>query len=211
LEPTFFTMATLCSRIAIDFRRESQQNAGALATVGYGTALAPVRTAIRQGKRIEVVATETRPKLQGARLTAFELKQDKIPVTLITDTMVGHVMQNRMVSKVIVGADRILATGHVINKIGTLAVAILANHFRIPFYAAAPHSSFDLKAMPDQVVIEERDPREIAFVGDYRIAPKGVQTLNPAFDITEPELITGIITNLGVIHQPLEENIMRLL
>ena len=157
------------------------------------------------------MATETRPKLQGARLTAFELKQDKIPVTLITDTMVGHVMQNRMVSKVIVGADRILATGHVVNKIGTLAVAILANHFRIPFYPAAPHSSFDLKARPDQVVIEERDPREIAFVGDYRIAPKGVQTLNPAFDITEPELITGIITNLGVIHQPLEENIMRLL
>jgi len=143
-------------------------------------------------------------------LTAFELKQDKIPVTLIADTMVGYVMQNRMVSRVIVGADRILATGHVINKIGTLAVAILADHFGIPFYAAAPHSSFDLKARPDEVVIEERDPREVAFVGDYRIAPEGVQILNPAFDITEPKLITGIITDLGVIEQPLEENIVRL-
>jgi methylthioribose-1-phosphate isomerase len=144
-------------------------------------------------------------------LTAFELKQDKIPVTLITDTMVGYTMQNRMVSKVIVGADRILATGHVINKIGTLAVAILANHFRIPFYAAAPHSSFDLKAKPDEVVIEERDPGEVAFVDDYRIAPEGVQILNPAFDMTEPKMITGIITDLGVIHQPLEEKIVRLL
>jgi len=144
-------------------------------------------------------------------LTAFELKQDKIPVTLITDTMVGYVMQNRMVSRVIVGADRVLARGHVINKIGTLAVAILANHFRIPFYAAAPHSSFDLKARPSEVVIEERDPREVAFVGDYRIVPEGVQILNPAFDITEPKLITGIITDLGVIEQPLEENIVRLL
>jgi len=169
-----------------------------------------VRTAIRQGKKIKVVASETRPKLQGARLTAFELKQDKIPVTLITDTMVGYVMQNRMVSKVIVGADRILATGHVINKIGTLGVAILANHFHIPFYAAAPHSSFDLKTRLEDVVIEERDPREVAFVGDYRIAPEGVSILNPAFDVTEPKLITGIITDLGMIEQPLKESIVRL-
>jgi len=124
--------------------------------------------------------------------------------------MVGHVMQNRMVSKVIVGADRILATGHVINKIGTVAVAILANHFNVPFYAAAPSSSFDLRTRLDEVVIEERDPNEVAFVGDYRIAPKGVPILNPAFDITEPKLITGIITDLGVIGQPLEENIVRL-
>jgi methylthioribose-1-phosphate isomerase len=144
-------------------------------------------------------------------LTAFELKQDKIPVTLITDNMVGYAMQNRMVSRVIVGADRVLATGHVINKIGTLAVAVLANHFRIPFYAAAPHSSFDLKARLEQVVIEERDPREVAFVGSYRIAPVGVEILNPAFDVTDPELITGIITDFGVIEQPLEENIARLL
>ena len=157
------------------------------------------------------MASETRPRLQGARLTAFELKRDKIPVTLITDNMVGYAMQNRMVSRVIVGADRVLATGHVINKIGTLSVAILANHFRIPFYAAAPHSSFDLKTKRQEVVIEERDPREVAFVGDYRIAPEGVQILNPAFDITEPKLITGIITDLGVIEQPLEENIARLI
>jgi len=143
-------------------------------------------------------------------LTAFELIQDKIPVTLITDTMVGYIMQNRTVSKVIVGADRILATGHIINKIGTLAVAILANHFHIPFYAAAPHSSFDLKTRSDEVVIEERDPSEVAFIGDYRIAPKGVPIMNPAFDITEPKLITGIITDSGVIEQPLEENIARL-
>jgi len=143
-------------------------------------------------------------------LTAFELKRDKIPVTLITDTMVGYIMRNQMVSKVIVGADRVLSTGHVINKIGTLAVAILANHFKIPFYAAAPHSSFDLKTRLDEVVIEERDPSEVAFVGDYRIAPEGVPILNPAFDMTEPKLITGIITDLGVIEQPLEENIVRL-
>ncbi len=193
------------------FFGESQRNAGALATVGYGTALAPVRTAVRRGKRIKVVATETRPKLQGARLTAFELKCDKIPVTLITDTMVGYIMRNQIVSKVIVGADRILSTGHIINKIGTLAVAILANHFNIPFYAAAPRSSFDLKTRLDEVVIEERDPSEVAFVGNYRIAPEGVPILNPAFDITEPKLITGIITELGVIEQPLEENIVRLL
>lgn len=119
-------------------------------------------------------------------------------------------MQKGMVSKVIVGADRILATGHVINKIGTLAVAIQANHFRVPFYAAAPHSSFDLKTRLDEVVIEERDPSEVALVGDYRIAPAGVPILNPAFDITEPRLITGIITDAGVIRQPLEENIVRL-
>jgi len=143
-------------------------------------------------------------------LTAFELIQDKIPVTLITDTMVGYIMQNRAVSKVIVGADRILATGHIINKIGTLVVAILANHFHIPFYAAAPHSSFDLKTRSDEVVIEERDPSEVAFIGDYRIAPEGVPIINPAFDITEPKLITGIITDSGVIEQPLEENIARL-
>ncbi len=173
-------------------------NAGALATVGYGTALAVVRSAVKEGKRIEVIATETRPRLQGSRLTAYELMVDKIPVTVITDGMVGAALQAKA-TKVIVGADRVLGTGHVVNKVGTLTIAIAAKHFGRPFYAAAPLSTFDLETPPESVVIEERDPREVKVIGNTQIAPEGVLVWNPAFDMTPPDLVTGIITEKGVL------------
>ena len=182
-------------------------NAGALATVGYGTALGVVRSAIEQGKNIKVVATETRPALQGARLTCFELHMDKIPVTLISDTMVGFAMKNRWVNKVILGADRILRTGHVFNKIGTYQLAVLAKRHKIPFYSAAPLSSFDMKSDISEVIIEERDPREVTWVGSARIAPRGVKARYPAFDLTPPELIRAIITEKGVLGPPLSKSI----
>jgi methylthioribose-1-phosphate isomerase len=175
-----------------------QRNAGALATAGYGTALGIVRAAVEGGKRIEVVATETRPLLQGARLTAFELALDGIPVTLITDGMAAHVMSKGLVSKAIVGADRVLATGHVANKIGTLGLAIAAKRFAIPFYVAAPLSTFDFSSRPEDVAIEERDPREVLSFAGRRIAPRGVGALNPAFDLTPPDLISAVITDRGV-------------
>jgi len=174
-------------------------NAGALATAGYGTALGVIRSAFAQGKRIMVYACETRPKLQGARLTVWELMRDGIPVKLITDNMAAFLMQRGEVDKVIVGADRILAkTGHVINKIGTLSHAIAAKYHNIPFLVAAPFSTIDFKSSLEEVVIEERDPREVLYVGETRIAPKGVEVWNPAFDITPPELVTYIITEKGV-------------
>lgn len=182
-------------------------NAGSLATVDYGTALGVVRAAIENGKRVRVIADETRPKLQGARLTAFELHHDKIPVTVITDNMAGYVMSKGLINVVIVGADRILRTGHVINKIGTYSVAILAKYHNIPFYVAAPLSTFDLKTPLEKVVIEERDPREVTHIGGVQIVPDGVPVMNPAFDITPPELVTGIITEKGIIKQPNEEKI----
>ena len=184
-------------------------NAGALATVGYGTALGVVRSAIEQGKKIEVIATETRPALQGARLTCFELHTDEIPVTLISDSMVGHAMQNKWVNKVVVGADRILRTGHVFNKIGTYQIAVLAKRHKIPFYAAAPLSTFDMTCEVDQVIVEERNPREVVWVGSTRIAPKGVKARYPAFDLTPPELIAGIITEKGVLRPPFSRSIRR--
>jgi len=174
-------------------------NAGALATAGYGTALGVIRSAFAQGKRIMVYACETRPKLQGARLTVWELMRDGIPVKLITDNMAAFLMQRGEVDKVIVGADRILAkTGHVINKIGTFSHAIAAKYHNIPFLVAAPFSTIDFKSSLEEVVIEERDPREVLYVGETRIAPKGVEIWNPAFDITPPELVTYIITEKGV-------------
>ncbi len=174
-------------------------NAGALATAGYGTALGVIRSAFAQGKKIMVYACETRPKLQGARLTVWELMRDGIPVKLITDNMAAFLMQRGEVDKVIVGADRILAkTGHVINKIGTLSHAIAAKYHNIPFLVAAPFSTIDFKSSLEEVVIEERDPREVLYVGETRIAPKGVEVWNPAFDITPPELVTYIITEKGV-------------
>jgi len=182
-------------------------NAGALATVGYGTALGVVRSAVEQGKNVKVVATETRPALQGARLTCFELHADRIPVTLISDTMVGFAMRNRWVNKVMLGADRILRTGHVFNKIGTYQIAILARTHKIPFYSAAPLSSFDVRSNPKEVVIEERDPREVIWVGSTRIAPKGIKVRYPAFDVTPPELITAIITEKGVLRPPFGKSI----
>ena len=186
-------------------------NAGALATVAYGTALGVLRTAKEQGKRINVIATETRPVLQGARLTAFELKHDGIDVSVAPDTAVGSLMARGMIRKVIVGADRVLRTGHVFNKIGTYQVAVLAKKHGIPFYVAAPLSSFDLKSSPDQVTIEERSFDEVVMMGGKRIVPKGVRVFNPAFDVTPPELISGIITEKGVITPPYEMSIKAIL
>ena len=174
-------------------------NAGALATAGYGTALGVIRTAHAQGKRIRVYACETRPRLQGARLTVWELMRDGIPVKLITDNMAAFLMQRGEVSKVIVGADRIIAkTGHVINKIGTLSHAIAAKYYGIPFLVAAPTSTIDFESRVEEVIIEERDPREVLYIDGRRIAPEGVEVWNPAFDITPPDLVSYIITEKGV-------------
>jgi len=172
-------------------------NAGSLATVDYGTALAVVRTAWEQGKHIEVIATETRPKMQGAKLTVYELNRDGIPVTLITDSMIGYVMSKQLVSKVIVGADRIVSDA-VINKIGTYTVAILAHEHSIPFYVAAPTSTFDLTHESRDIIIEERDSKEVTHIGSKRIAPKGTNVLNPAFDVTPLKYVTAIICEKGV-------------
>src|SRR2546426_11056591 len=182
-------------------------NAGALATAGYGTALAVVRAAIEQGKHISVIATETRPLLQGARLTAFELAKDKVPVKIIVDSAAAQLMARGAIDKVIVGADRILRTGHVTNKIGTLPIAIAAKFYGVPFYVAAPISTMDLETDPSQVIIEERDQREILYFAGKRIGPRSVEALNPAFDITPAELVTGIITDKGVVGQPLKDNL----
>ena len=173
-------------------------NAGALATVEYGTALGVIRAAWEQGKKVKVFATETRPKLQGARLTAYELVRDGIPVTLITDSMVGYVMQKRLVNKVVVGADRIVKDA-VINKIGTFTVAVLAKEHGIPFYVAAPKSTFDLKITSADVIIEERDPKEVTNIGSIRIAAEGVNILNPAFDVTPLKYVTAIICESGIL------------
>jgi methylthioribose-1-phosphate isomerase len=182
-------------------------NAGALATVSYGTALGVIRSVKKSGKKISVIATETRPVMQGSRLTAFELVHDEIDVSLIPDTAVGHLMANKMIDKVIVGADRILKTGHVYNKIGTYQVALLAKSHGIPFYVAAPLSTFDLNNETSDIVIEERSVEEVIKIGDKRIAPAGVRIFNPAFDLTPPELIAGIITENGVISPPYEKNV----
>jgi len=175
-------------------------NAGALATVDYGTALGVVRAAWEQGKRIKVIADETRPLLQGARLTTYELKRDGIPVTLITDDMVGYVMYKRMVNKVIVGADRIVRDA-IINKIGTFTVAVLAKEHKIPFYVAAPKSTFDLAHTSAEVVIEERKPEEVTHIGSQRIAAEGVDVLNPAFDITPLNYVSAIICEDGILRK----------
>lgn len=185
-------------------------NAGALATVAYGTALGVIRATRESGKKIKVIATETRPVMQGSRLTAFELKHDGIDVSLIPDTAVGYSMANGLVSKVIVGADRILATGHVYNKIGTYQVALMAKQHGIPFYVAAPLSTFDMKSTPKDVVIEQRKPTEVTGIGDKKTAPDDIKVINPAFDMTPPELISGIITEAGVAKPPFEESIKKL-
>lgn len=175
-------------------------NAGALATVEYGTALGVIRAAFEQGKKIKVIASETRPKLQGARLTTYELQRDGIPVTLITDNMVGYVMYKRMVNKVIVGADRIVQDA-VFNKIGTYTVAVLAKEHGIPFYVAAPKSTFDLKRKTSDVTVEERNPEEVTHIGSQRIAPEGVNAFNPAFDITPIDYVTAIICEDGILYK----------
>jgi len=185
-------------------------NAGALATVGYGTALGVIRATKESGKRIKVIATETRPVMQGSRLTAFELKHDGIDVSLIPDTAVGYAMSKGLVSKVIVGADRILRTGHVYNKIGTYQIALMAQQHKIPFYVAAPLSTFDLKSSPDDVIIEQRKPSEVTEVAGKKTAPDGIGVINPAFDMTPPELVTGIITEAGIAKPPYQESIKKL-
>jgi methylthioribose-1-phosphate isomerase len=179
-------------------------NAGALATAGdYGTALGVVRGARDAGKRIAVIADETRPFLQGARLTAWELQKDNIPVTLITDNMAGHIMKQGRVDAVVVGADRIAANGDAANKIGTYMVAVLAKRHDIPFYVAAPISTIDL-ACPsgDEIPIEERNEREVTHIRDQQLAPTGINVSNPAFDVTPNDLIDAIITDKGVARSP---------
>lgn len=185
-------------------------NAGALATVAYGTALGVIRATKESGKNIKVIATETRPVQQGSRLTAFELKHDGIDVSLIPDTAVGYTMANKLVNKVIVGADRILRTGHVYNKIGTYQVAMMAKQHGIPFYVAAPLSTFDMKSNPEDVIIEMRKDTEVTGIGDKKTAPDDINVINPAFDMTPPELISGIITEKGVAKPPYQESIKKL-
>ncbi len=185
-------------------------NAGALATVGYGTALGVIRASVEQGKRLSVIATETRPVMQGSRLTAFELKHDGIDVSIVPDTAVALLMARGMIDKVIVGADRVLRDGHVFNKIGTYQIALLAKEHKIPFYVAAPLSSFDLSSNVKDVIIEERAFDEVVKVGGKRVAPKGVRVFNPAFDVTPPHLISAIITERGILEPPYEESIARI-
>ncbi|HLJ74014.1 MAG TPA: S-methyl-5-thioribose-1-phosphate isomerase [Thermoanaerobaculia bacterium] len=187
-------------------------NAGALATAGYGTALGVIRAAVEQGKKIAVFADETRPYLQGARLTAWELQQDGIDVTLITDSMAGHFFQQQKFDAVIVGADRIAANGDTANKIGTYTVAVLANAHGVPFYVAAPISTVDI-ATPNgaAIPIEERSAREVTEIGGTPIAPKGVAVRHPAFDVTPARLITAIITDRGVLQPPYDASLRRAL
>jgi methylthioribose-1-phosphate isomerase len=175
-------------------------NAGALATVDHGTALAPIRAASKAGKELFVFVDETRPRLQGAKLTAWELANEEIPHAIIADNAAGYYMSRGEVDLVIVGADRICANGDFANKIGTYTKAILAKTHEIPFYVAAPASTFDfdLKSGTD-IPIEERDPKEVLFVGEYRLAPEGAEALNPSFDVTPAVLVTGIITDKGII------------
>ncbi|MDP2847360.1 MAG: S-methyl-5-thioribose-1-phosphate isomerase [Humidesulfovibrio sp.] len=186
-------------------------NAGALATAGYGTALAPIRAAIAQGKSIQVIANETRPFLQGARLTAYELHKDGIPVKVACDNACALLMQRGLVQKVIVGADRIAANGDAANKIGTFGVALLAKEFGIPFYVAAPVSTIDPETADGSLIpIEDRTPREVTHVGHTQITPDGVGVFNFAFDVTPARLIHGIITERGVLTAPYTEAIAKL-
>lgn len=186
-------------------------NAGSLATVGYGTALGVIRAVKESGKKISVIATETRPVMQGSRLTAFELKHENIDVTLIPDTAVGHIMARGIVKHVVVGADRILRTGHVFNKIGTYQLAVLAKRHNIPFYVVAPSSTFDLKNNPNDIVIEERSKTEVIRIGKKILAPKNIGVINPAFDMTPPQLITKIITEKGIVSPPYKKSIKKLM
>lgn len=175
-------------------------NAGALACVSYGTALGVIRAAVESGKRIHVYADETRPRLQGMKLTCFELARDNIPVTVICDNMAGSLMRKALIDCVLVGADRIAANGDVANKIGTYSVAVLAHHHRIPFYVAAPVSTIDLSlSSGDGIPIEERSHDEITHVDGKQLCPEGVQVVNPSFDVTPADLVTAIITDRGVV------------
>ncbi len=186
-------------------------NAGALATCGYGTALGVIRAAVDSGKKLQVFADETRPFLQGSRLTAWELMKDGIPTTVIADNMAGAMMRQGKIAAVIVGADRIAANGDVANKIGTYTVAVLAKEHGIPFYVAAPFSTIDLNT-PDgsQIPIEQRSPKEVTHLAGKQIAPDGVQVENPAFDVTPHRYVTAIITERGVVREPYSESLREL-
>ncbi|MFZ2959838.1 MAG: S-methyl-5-thioribose-1-phosphate isomerase [Candidatus Ozemobacteraceae bacterium] len=187
-------------------------NAGALATGGYGTALGVFRAAKEAGKRFHVYVDETRPLLQGARLTAWELVQEGIPATLICDNMAAGLMARGKIQGVVVGADRITAHGFVANKIGTYGVAVLAKYHKVPFYVAAPISTFDLTIEKgEDIEIEERDHREITHLGSIQLAPEGIDVFNPAFDVTPPELVKAIFTNHGIIKPPFAKNIAKVL
>jgi methylthioribose-1-phosphate isomerase len=183
-------------------------NAGALATAGYGTALGVIRALKESGKPIEVWVNETRPFLQGARLTAWELKKEKIPATLVTDNMAGYLMQKGKVDAVVVGCDRVAANGDFANKIGTYGIAVLAKRHGVPFYVAAPTSSIDLDcASGKEIPIEQRNPKEVSHIFGRAIAPQGIKVLNPAFDVTPQDLISALITDKGVIYPPYLRNI----
>lgn len=186
-------------------------NAGALATAGYGTALGVIRAAVEQGKKIDVFADETRPFLQGARLTAWELQRDGIETTLITDNMAGHFLKSGRIGCVVVGADRIAANGDVANKVGTYSVAVLAKENNVPFYVAAPISTLDLTlSSGDLIPIEERASNEVTHVHGVHMAPDGIKVANPAFDVTPCRYITGIITERGVARAPFTESLKAL-
>jgi methylthioribose-1-phosphate isomerase len=186
-------------------------NAGALATAGYGTALGVIRAAVESGKRIDVFADETRPFLQGARLTAWELQQDNIPTTLITDNMAGHFLRSGRIGCVVVGADRIAGNGDVANKIGTYSVAVLAKENGVPFYVAAPVSTFDLTlASGDAIPIEQRAPAEVTHVFGVPVAPENIAVANPAFDVTPARYITAIVCERGIARPPYEESLQRM-
>ncbi len=186
-------------------------NAGALATAGYGTALGVIRAAVENGKRISVMADETRPFLQGARLTAWELHQDGIPCTLITDNMAGHFLKSGRIGCVVVGADRIAANGDVANKIGTYSVAVLARENGVPFYVAAPISTLDLTlASGGAIPIEQRSASEVTHLYGRRVAPEGVDACNPAFDVTPARYVSGIVTERGVAQAPYELSLRQL-
>ena len=186
-------------------------NAGALATCGYGTALGVIRAAVEQGKKIQVFADETRPFLQGSRLTAWELLHDGIPTTVISDNMAGAMMRQGKIQAVVVGADRIAANGDVANKIGTYTVAVLAREHGIPFYVAAPFSTVDLETPTgEQIPIEQRSAREVTHIGDKQLAPSGVKVENPAFDVTPAKYVAAIITERGIAKAPYTESLQRL-
>jgi methylthioribose-1-phosphate isomerase len=186
-------------------------NAGALATAGYGTALGVIRAAVEQGKKIHVYADETRPFLQGSRLTAWELMKDGIPTTVISDNMAGAMMHQGKIGAIIVGADRVAANGDVANKIGTYTVAILAKEHAIPFYVAAPVSTIDL-ACPDgsHIPIEQRNPKEVTHIAGKQMVPDGVAIENPAFDVTPSKYVTAIITEKGIARAPYGESLRKL-
>src|ERR1043166_7735168 len=196
--------------VPADARILTHYNAGALATAGYGTALGVIRGAVEAGKRVAVFADDTRPFLQGARLTAWELVRDGIPTTVITDNMAGALMHQGKVNFVVVGADRIAANGDTANKIGTYGVAVLARGHQIPFYVAPPLSTIDLKTPDGQhIPIEERNSKEVTHIGSLRLAPEGAQVWNPAFDVTPYHLIAGIITERGIFRPPYVESLAR--